>query len=105
MIKTDTIEAVVKRLVEVYSPVEIYLFGSYAWGNPNEDSDLDLLIIVQESEDKPHRRAVKGFKSLRDLRVPKDLIVSTKMEFDTLSSDKSSFLYKIRVEGKKLYSS
>ena len=103
MIKEDTIKTVVKRLVEAYSPVGIYLFGSYAWGEPNEDSDIDLLIIVKESEEKPHRRAIKGLKLLRDLRIPKDLIVSTKKEFETYSSNESNFFYKIKEEGKKLY--
>jgi predicted nucleotidyltransferase len=103
MIKEDTIKIVVQRLVDAYSPLAIYLFGSYAWGNPTEDSDLDLLVIVNESDDKTYRRAVKGFTSLRGLRVPKDLIVSTKNEFEAFSSDKLSIFYKIREEGRKLY--
>ncbi len=103
MIKEDTIKTVVQRLVETYSPLGIYLFGSYAWGNPNEDSDLDLLVIVNDSNDKSYRRAVKGFKSLRGLGVPKDLIVSTKEEFDKYSSDKTSIFHKIKEEGRKLY--
>lgn len=103
MINKDTIDAVVKKLVEVYSPLGIYLFGSYAWGKPNEDSDLDILVIIKDSLDKPHKRIVKGLKSLRSLRIPKDLIVSTKNEFEISSSDKATLFYKIKEEGQKLY--
>jgi len=43
MISQETIEEVKNRLVKTYDPISIYLFGSYAWGHPTEDSDLDLL--------------------------------------------------------------
>ncbi len=39
-------EDVKNRLVRAYNPLTIYLFGSYAWGTPTEDSDLDLVIVV-----------------------------------------------------------
>ena len=52
MIKDKIIDEVVCRLVDVYHPVEIYLFGSYAWGKPTEESDLDLLVVIENSEKK-----------------------------------------------------
>ena len=36
-----------------YDPDSIYLFGSRAWGEPREDSDYDLLVIVPESDERP----------------------------------------------------
>lgn len=47
MINKETIEEVKNRLVKTYNPIAIYLFGSYAWGSPTEDSDLDLLVIIE----------------------------------------------------------
>ncbi len=44
MIEKKVIDEVKNRLVNTYNPIAIYLFGSYAWGIPTEDSDLDLLI-------------------------------------------------------------
>lgn len=45
MITEEQIQAIVRRIVEGYQPDRIILFGSYAYGTPTEDSDLDLLVI------------------------------------------------------------
>ncbi|OGX91958.1 nucleotidyltransferase domain-containing protein [Hymenobacter coccineus] len=52
MITEAQIQAVVARIVAGYSPDRIILFGSYAYGTPTDDSDLDLLIIKQNAEAK-----------------------------------------------------
>ena len=50
MTKPEIIETVKERLIKTYNPKTIYLFGSYAWGTPDEDSDLDLLVVIESSE-------------------------------------------------------
>ena len=52
MISEAQIQAVVARIVEGYAPDRIILFGSYAYGTPTEDSDLDLLV-VKSGERRP----------------------------------------------------
>lgn len=54
MISTQDISEITERLVRLYNPQAIYLFGSYAWGHPDEDSDLDFLIIVDKVEGRRH---------------------------------------------------
>lgn len=55
MIKRSTINKIAKKIKNQYKPEKIILFGSYAWGKPTEDSDIDLLIIKET--DKPfHKR-------------------------------------------------
>lgn len=44
------IDKIVRRVVDVYQPEKIILFGSYAYGNPDSDSDQDFLIIKETSE-------------------------------------------------------
>ena len=44
-LKTDIIEEIVRRIVSIAQPEKIILFGSYAYGNPDADSDIDLLVI------------------------------------------------------------
>ncbi|HEX9736655.1 MAG TPA: nucleotidyltransferase domain-containing protein [Thermoanaerobaculia bacterium] len=51
---------ITQRLVAELEPDRIILFGSHAWGDPDEDSDLDLLVIVPHSEQPPTQRAVRG---------------------------------------------
>jgi predicted nucleotidyltransferase len=103
MITSDQIEEVKNRLVLVFHPEAIYLFGSYAWGEPTEDSDLDILVIVQKSDEKMHKRAFPASMALIDLMIPKDVLVYTKDEFDSRKNEKSSLSYKVLLEGKKIY--
>ncbi len=52
IVDNNMLEIIKNRLINVYHPAVIYLFGSYAWGQPTKDSDLDLLIIVDKSDEK-----------------------------------------------------
>lgn len=104
MVSREVIEDVKNRLVKAYSPVAIYLFGSYAWGTPTEESDLDLLIVVDKSEEKSFIRPIKGYDALRGLEyIPKDLIIQTKDEFKQRSSEKTTLEYKIQKSGELIY--
>ena len=103
MIKKEIIEEVKKRLIEVYNPVAIYMFGSYAWGTPTEDSDLDLLIVVDKSDEKSYKRPVAGYRALRGLDISKDLIIKTKEEFEQASNDITTLIYKIKNDGELIY--
>ena len=103
MIEKKTINTIKKTLVEVYRPLKIYLFGSYAWGNPTEESDLDLLIVVSRSTKQSYERAVKGYRALRDMTIAKDILVFTKKEFEERSNDVTTLCYKAKHEGKLLY--
>lgn len=103
MISQQTIETVKKRLVDVYHPLAIYLFGSYAWGEPTEESDLDILVIVDKSDEKSYVRPREGHAALRGLGISKDIIVFTKEDFEDRITDRSTLSYKILHEGVKLY--
>ncbi len=103
MINKNIIEEVKNKLIKTYNPLEIYLFGSYAWGNPDEDSDLDLLIVLDHYTKDKYHELVDGHKALINTRVSKDLWVITKEEFDRDSQDKTSLYHKIKYKGKRIY--
>lgn len=103
MITQETIEEVKNRLIKVYDPLAIYLFGSYAWGSPTEDSDLDFLIVIEESDEKRHKRGKPGFEALWGLCISKDIMVYTKHELESRSIDPTSLVHKILKDGKLLY--
>ena len=75
-----TIREVTGRLVRALAPERVLLFGSYAWGSPDADSDLDLYLIVAGDAEPAHRIARHGHLALRGLKVPVDLVVRTRSE-------------------------
>ena len=102
---TELIDEIVKHLVNGLNPEQIILFGSYAYGEPNEDSDLDLLIVTKISEVKGYQLAQKGYKSLNPLRlkIPVDLVVVTQAEVDEKRTVPSSLVSRAVHYGKVLY--
>ncbi len=103
MIDNKVIEEVKKRLVDAFDPVAIYLFGSYAWGNPDEESDLDILIVTDEYTKNRYKMAADGHRALGDLDLSKDILIYSKKDFDTFAKDKANFCNKIARDGKKIY--
>lgn len=53
----EKIQKIADKIVAEYRPEKIILFGSYAWGNPHQDSDLDFLII-KKTDDPMLKRIV-----------------------------------------------
>lgn len=76
MVATDFLPSVVERLVQGFHPRRIILFGSFARGDAGPDSDLDLLVVMDEVESK-RDTMVAMRRALRDVPVPKDVIVTT----------------------------
>lgn len=103
MVSKELLEEVKNRLITTYNPVAIYLFGSYAWGTPTEDSDLDLLIIVENSDEKSYNRPRPGQRALFGLGISKDLTIYTKDEFERISKDTTTLWYKIKNDGELIY--
>lgn len=102
-ISNDLITEVTRRLVAEFHPEQVILFGSYAWGTPNEDSDLDLLVIVPRSEQKPVQRAVRAYHSLHNIPVPIDVLVKTRAEVERYRPLVTSLERQILDHGKVLY--
>jgi predicted nucleotidyltransferase len=97
------LEEAVERLKSEFQPEEIYLFGSHAWGNPGEDSDVDLMVIVPSSNERPIRRMQRAHRCLRGIGFAKDIFVNTRSEFDRYRHLKVSLSHKIFEQGRKLY--
>lgn len=102
-IEPSLLESVVDRLVAALEPEQIVLFGSYVWGTPTLDSDLDLMVVVPESSEPSHRRAQRAYRAVGPIGVPKDLLVLTRDEFDQQSEVTTSLAHRIRSDGIVLY--
>ena len=96
---------IVDRLIGVYHPLRIYLFGSYAWGTPTAESDYDLCVIVEASDEKKWNRSLIGRTALLDIlrRRDIDLVVYTAKEFDRAASHPSTLASPIQKKGVLLY--
>ena len=77
----ETLPPAIERIVRAVAPEKIILFGSYAYGEPTPDSDVDLLIVWDT--DKPRRERVVTISLLLYPRsFPVDIIVKTPRELE-----------------------
>ena len=102
MINLWKIEEAKERLVTEFNPEKIYIFGSYAWGNPTEESDLDIMVVVKKCNDKLLEMR-RGIKSLRGIGFPKDIIVEGEEEFIHNSTDINKIENEIYNRGYLIY--
>ncbi|WP_417913163.1 nucleotidyltransferase domain-containing protein [Candidatus Electronema sp. TJ] len=96
--------------IRIVDPYKIILFGSYADETFSDDSDIDLVVVLDSSkiskdyEEKMQnkllvRRNIYGLTK----QIPIDLVVYTKGEYDILSQNNASFFQEIKKKGKVLY--
>ena len=104
MIKRGQIEEIIKRIVSSYRLEKIILFGSYAHGNPTENSDLDLLVVVKSSNLPRYKRAREIRKHLWGVTdIPKDILVYTEDEIEEWKEVEEAFITRAVKEGRILY--
>ena len=75
------LDEVVRRIVQAIQPEKIYLYGSHAYGTPHKDSDVDLLVLVENSAVSVFKRPRPIYKALRGLLIPTEIKLVTKEEF------------------------
>lgn len=101
-INEKTIQKIKERIVKGAKPQKIVIFGSYAYGNPNKDSDLDIVVI--KSTGLPmHKRSIEIRKLLRGISVPKDIIVYTPEEVSKWKNASSAFITTVLKNGRTIY--
>ena len=98
------IQKIVQRLVVGYAPEKIILFGSYAYGQPNADSDIDLLIIKATQERFFERLdTVRRMTTGTHPHIPFEPIVLTPGEVEERLEAGDQFLGEILERGEVLY--
>ena len=102
MIPLKAIQATCDDIVREFSPLQVILFGSYAYGNPTEDSDVDMLVVMDilKSETRKQRREIEA-------RIPKrfplDLQVRSRADIAYRFSHNDWFLREVLEKGDVLY--
>jgi predicted nucleotidyltransferase len=102
---SNLLNEIVQRLVDALHPEKIYLFGSHAYGQPNDDSDVDLFVVVNDSNLSSRMKAVEGYRALRGILVPTEIMVATQSTFEKRSHWLSSIERVVADKGKLLYES
>ena len=92
----------IERIVRGFDPLRIILFGSWARGEARADSDLDLLVVLPQIENK-RRTTIEILRSLNSLPMSKDVLVTTPDEIAVRGSTLGLALRPALREGKVVY--
>ena len=99
----STIKKITTKIVNNFHPQKIIMFGSWAWGKPHPDSDIDFFIVKESAE----RRIDRG-RSLQSHLFghrfpPMDLLIYTPSEVEKRITLEDPFILDILKRGKVLY--
>ncbi len=103
MISLKEIKTYADVIVREFKPEKIILFGSYAWGNSGEDSDVDLLVVIPRVVNTVSKAVEIRLKT--GTQFPMDIIVSTPEKILKRISMGDSFMKNIITRGRLLYES
>ena len=95
------IEEVAQKIGANFKPEKIILFGSYAWGKPGPDSDVDLFIIKETDNTRETARQIS--RSIFPRPFPMDFIVYTPSQAENRKKMGDFFIKNILEKGKNLY--
>ena len=104
MITREDIQATCDDIVREFAPLQVILFGSYAYGTPTEDSDVDLLVVMDIPESETRRQAGEILQRI-PRRFSMDLLVRSPEEIAYRISYNDWFLREITEKGEVLYGS
>jgi predicted nucleotidyltransferase len=102
LVTRPQIRAVVDRIIESVHPKKIILFGSYAYGKPTIDSDVDFLVVM-ESDERPAKRAIRIARHLLDVPFPMDILVRTPTEITERLQMEDYFMREVIRRGRIMY--
>jgi len=100
-ITDQKIKEITDKIIQEYQPEKIILFGSWAWGKPTEDSDVDLLIVKDTNNTRKFAMEIDGFVFPRPF--PIDFIVYTSSQLKKELNLEEPFVSKVAKDGKVLY--
>ena len=97
------LSSVVEKLANAYHPDAIYLFGSQARKTAGPDSDIDLLVVVDDDADRSRRGSQLAYRVLRPLGKAIDVLIWRRSRFLEEATSKTSLPATVIEEGVLLY--
>jgi predicted nucleotidyltransferase len=98
----EKIQKIADKIAAEYKPEKIILFGSYAWGKPHRDSDLDFLI-VKKTDDSAIKRSMDVDRLFFPREFAMDFLVYTPDQIEQRQKIGDPFMAAISNKGKILY--
>lgn len=95
------LKKIVDKIVKEYKPEKIILFGSYAWGKPTKDSDVDLFIVKKSKKD--FLREQQAVRKIIDGEIAADILIYTPKEIEKRLDLGDFFFKKIINNGIYIY--
>lgn len=98
----ESIKVLIVEKLKGMKSIRIILFGSYAYGNPDRNSDIDICIVKKGTHTRTRdKREIRN--RLKDLQLAKDILVTTESEFDFYSRQFGSVFMEIKNSGITLW--
>jgi predicted nucleotidyltransferase len=97
------LERLLRHVVEVMNPLEVWLFGSRAEGRHRPDSDYDLLVVLPDDVDDNAFDPVRAWQTGRDVRVPADIVPCTRAGFDEEKHEIDTLARAAVTRGRKMF--
>ena len=101
-ISMQNIRDLVRRMANKFQLEKVVLFGSYAYGNPGPESDVDLLVVMNTSLSSRQQR-LKISQAISPRPFPLDIIVRTPEELETRLKLGDPFLHEVMTRGRVVY--
>ena len=101
MVEVKKIRDLTSQIAREFNPDRIILFGSHAYGQPGDDSDVDILVVLP-FKGKPVRKAIE-IRNRINPGIPVDLIVRTAAQVAERIANNDWFMREIVEKGRTLY--
>jgi predicted nucleotidyltransferase len=96
------LDQLIERITCRFAPRKIVLFGSYSVGRPGQDSDIDLLIVM-DVEGSTRQRANEIDLLMADRVIPMDFIVLTPEQYERQKNVIGTIVHQAERQGKVIY--
>jgi len=104
MIDIGKLKSLIVERLKPLNPEKIILFGSYAYGTPNEDSDIDICVVEKNYDNKwAHKKKIRD--ALKDIKISKDILNPRWDEYEFYKKEYGSVYKDIEDKGIVLWNS
>jgi len=104
MIDIEKLKPLIIERLKPLNPDKIILFGSYAYGTPNEDSDIDICVVEKDYKNKwEDKRKIR--EALKDIDLSKDILNPKRDEYEFYKNEYGSVYKDIEEKGILLWNS